>query len=76
MKNTIICRCSDITLKEREIEFLKLCCSERTYKEIADVMCLSPKTVENYREALFEKLEAKSRIGLVLYAIKHKLVIL
>ena len=67
---------SDISLKEREIEFLKLCCSERTYKEIADVMCLSPKTVENYREALFEKLEAKSRIGLVLYAIKHKLVIL
>jgi DNA-binding NarL/FixJ family response regulator len=67
---------SSVTLKERELEFLKLTCSERTYKEIADVMCLSPKTVENYREALFEKLNAKTRIGLVLYAIKEKIVIL
>ncbi len=65
-----------IKLKERELEFLKLACTERTYREIADVMCLSPKTVENYREALFEKLEARTRIGLVLYAIKEKIVIL
>tara|TARA_R110001583_G_scaffold35585_1_gene118196 strand:+ start:43796 stop:44440 length:645 start_codon:yes stop_codon:yes gene_type:complete len=65
-----------IKLKERELEFLKLCCSEMTYKQIAEAMFLSPKTVENYREALFEKLEAKTRIGLVLYAIKEKIVIL
>lgn len=67
---------SGITLKERELEFLKLCCSERTYKEVASEMCLSPKTVENYREALFQKLNVKSRIGLVLFAIKEKIVIL
>ncbi|SNR51982.1 response regulator transcription factor [Lutibacter flavus] len=67
---------NSIKLKERELEFLKLACTERTYREIADVMCLSPKTVENYREALFEKLEARTRIGLVLYAIKEKIVIL
>jgi len=65
-----------IILKERELEFLKLCCSEMTYKQIAEHMFLSPKTVENYREALFEKLEAKTRIGLVLYAIREKIVIL
>lgn len=65
-----------IKLKERELEFLKLCCSEMTYKQIAEHMFLSPKTVENYREALFEKIEAKTRIGLVLYAIKEKIVIL
>ena len=65
-----------IILKERELEFLKLTCSEMTYKEIAGVMCLSPKTVENYRESLFEKVNAKTRIGLVLYAIKEKIVIL
>jgi len=65
-----------VQLKERELEFLKLTCTEMTYKQIAEVMFLSPKTVENYREALFEKLEAKSRIGLVLYAIKEKIVIL
>jgi DNA-binding NarL/FixJ family response regulator len=65
-----------VFLKDRELEFLKLACTERTYREIAEVMCLSPKTVENYREALFEKVEAKTRIGLVLYAIKEKIVIL
>ena len=65
-----------IKLKDRELEFLKLACTERTYKEIAEVMFLSPKTVDNYREALFEKLGAKTRIGLVLYAIKEKIVIL
>ena len=67
---------SNVSLKDRELEFLKHACSEMTYKQIAEKMFLSPKTVENYREALFEKLEAKTRIGIVLYAIKHKIVIL
>tara|TARA_R110000765_G_scaffold323983_3_gene415617 strand:- start:2424 stop:3059 length:636 start_codon:yes stop_codon:yes gene_type:complete len=65
----------EIILKEREIEFLKLACTEMTYKEIADVMCLSPKTVEGYREALFQKLNVKNRTGLVLYAIKNNIFI-
>ncbi|SDW08346.1 two component transcriptional regulator, LuxR family [Lutibacter oricola] len=65
-----------VELKEREIEFLKLACSERTYKEIASEMCLSPRTIDNYREILFQKINCKTRIGLVLYAIKEKIVIL
>ena len=65
----------EIVLKEREIEFLKLACTEMTYKEIADIMCLSPKTVEGYREALFQKLNVKNRTGLVLYAIKNNIFI-
>ncbi len=65
-----------IVLKAKELEFLKLACTEMTYKQIAETMYLSPKTVENYREALFDKLNVKSRIGLVLYAIKEKIVIL
>lgn len=60
-----------IVLKEREVEFLKLACTEKTYKEIAGDMFLSPKTIDGYREALFDKLEVKSRIGLVLFAIKN-----
>ena len=63
-----------IVLKEREVEFIKLACTEKTYKEIADGMCLSPKTIDGYRENLFQKLELKTRIGLVLYAIKNKIV--
>lgn len=59
------------SLKEREVEFLHLCCSELSYKQIADVMHLSPKTIDGYREDLFQKLGVKSRIGLVLFAIKQ-----
>lgn len=66
----------EIILKEKELEFLKWACTEMTYKQIADEMYLSPKTIENYREALFSKLNVKTRIGLVLYAIKEKIVTL
>lgn len=63
----------NVVLKEREIEFLKQVCTEKTYKEIASEMFLSPKTIDGYREALFEKLCIKSRVGLAIYAIKNKL---
>lgn len=62
------------SLTKREVEFLHLVCSERTYKEIASEMNLSPKTIDGYREQLFNKLNAKSRTGVVLYAIKNKVV--
>ena len=61
-------------LTEREIEFLKLACSEMTYKEIADKMYLSPRTVDGYRDTLFQKLDIKTRTGLVIYAIKNGIV--
>ncbi len=61
-------------LNERETEFLKLAASEMTYKEIAEQMHLSPRTIDGYRDALFEKLELKSRVGLVLFAIKNGIV--
>jgi DNA-binding NarL/FixJ family response regulator len=57
----------------KEFEFLKLCCSEFTYKEIADQMFVSPRTVDNYRESLFQKLNLKTRTGLVLYAIQNEI---
>lgn len=60
-------------LKERELEFIKHVCSELTYKEIADKMYLSPKTIDGYRSNLFDKLNAKNKVGLVIYAIKNKI---
>ena len=63
-----------IHLKEREIEFIKHVCSELTYKEIAEKMFLSPKTIDGYRDVLFQKLNVKNRVGLVLYAIKEKII--
>lgn len=61
-------------LSEREITFLKLAATELTYKEIAMQMHVSPRTVDGYRESLFDKLNVKSRVGLVLFAIRHGLV--
>lgn len=61
-------------LKPQEIRFLKLVCTELTYREIANEMCLSPKTIDGYRHALFAKLGVKSRVGLVLFAMQHKLI--
>ena len=42
-----------------------------TYKEISEKMFCSPRTIENYRDSLFEKLELKSRVGLAVYALKN-----
>ena len=63
---------NDIT--PREMHFIKLACTEMTYKEVAELMNLSPKTIDGYRESLFGKLNLKSRVGLVLFAFKHHLV--
>src|SRR5215467_2484755 len=63
-----------ISLTEKEKDFLKLICSEITYKDIAAQMYVSPRTVDEYRNNLFEKLKVKSRIGLVMYAIRNGLV--
>jgi len=59
------------SLSEREIEFLKYTTSEMNYREISEKMFCSPRTIENYRDSLFEKLELKSRVGLAVYALKN-----
>ena len=66
----------EVRLNERELEFLKLACSELTYKEIAAQMHLSPRTIDGYRDALFEKLDIKTRTGLAIYAIKNGITII
>ena len=61
-------------LTTTDINFLKLASTELTYKEIARQMNLNPRSVDNLRDSLFQKLSVKSRIGLVMYAIKHGIV--
>ncbi|GDX52981.1 DNA-binding response regulator [Bacteroidota bacterium] len=61
-------------LTDREIEFTQNCCSELTYKEIASKMNVNYRTVDGYRESVFNKLSIKSRTGLVLFAVHHGLV--
>lgn len=61
-------------ISDKEANFLAHACSELTYREIATIMGVSPRTVDGYRDALFEKLNIKSRTGLVIYALKTGIV--
>lgn len=63
-----------VILNERERQFLKWACTELPYKEIAEKMNLSTRTIDDYRQALFSKLKVHSRVGLVLYAIRNGIV--
>lgn len=63
-----------LNLPAREIEFLRLLCSNKTLKEIASLMHISPRTIDGYRDHLFTKTHSCNRIGLVIFAIKNRLV--
>lgn len=58
-------------LTEKELQLLRYCIQDLTYLEIADRMGTSQKSIEGYRNRLFQKLGAKTRTGLALYAIRH-----
>lgn len=62
-------------LTAREREFLRLVCHEKeyTYEQIADQMGVQHRTVDGYRESIFEKFNIKSKTGLVLFVLKHRL---
>jgi two-component system, NarL family, invasion response regulator UvrY len=61
-------------LTDKELEILRLSCTDLTYNEIAAHLNLSPKTVDGYRVNLFEKLRVKNRVGLALAAVKYGVV--
>jgi DNA-binding NarL/FixJ family response regulator len=58
-------------LTNRELEFLRLNCSDMSYKHIAQKMYVSPRTIENYRDSLYQKLQVNSRMALALLSIKQ-----
>jgi DNA-binding NarL/FixJ family response regulator len=64
----------DVQLNDKELRILKLMCEEKTTKEIADIVDISPRTVEAIRDKLKTKTGAKSMAGLVMYAVKNKLL--
>ncbi len=59
---------------EKEMIFLKLACSDKTYKQISSEMNLAERTIDGYRESLFQKLKVQSRVGMVLEALRQNLV--
>ena len=67
-------RLQNSTLSELEMNFLRLICTDLTYKEIALKMKLSPRSIDSLRDRLFIKLDVKSRVGLAMIAIRNGLI--
>lgn len=57
------------TLSNREVDVVKLICQEKTNQEIADILFLSPRTVESHRQRILDKIGAKNTVGIVIYAV-------
>jgi DNA-binding NarL/FixJ family response regulator len=64
----------EANLTEKETTILKMMCEEKTTKEIADLVDISPRTVEAIRDKLKTKTGAKSMAGLVMYAVKNGII--
>lgn len=65
---------TNIDFSEKELEFIKLACTAMSYKEIADKMFVAPRSVENYRDSVFNKLDIHTRQELAVYAVQNKLL--
>ena len=65
---------ADAQLNDKETMILRLMCEEKSTKEIADIVELSPRTVESIRDKLKVKTGAKSTAGLIMYAVKNNLL--
>lgn len=61
-------------LTRREVEVLRLICSDKTSKEIGSIMNISSRTVENHRENLLKKTSSRGTAGLLIYSIKNNLL--
>ncbi len=64
----------EVKLNDKEMLVLKLMCDEKSTKEIADIVDLSPRTVEAIRDKLKSKIGARSTAGLILYAVKNNII--
>ena len=62
------------TLSDREFKVMLMIASGKTVKEVADVMCLSIKTVSTYRVRALNKMGMKNNAEFTYYALKHDLV--
>ena len=67
---------NNMVLSDQEVQFLRLACSDLTYKEIAQKLGLNPRTIDTLRDHLFIKLDVKSRVGLAMVAIRNGIMTL
>ncbi len=61
-------------LSERELQVTMMITTGSSVQQIADRLCVSPKTINTYRYRIYEKLNVNSDVGLTLFALRHGLV--
>lgn len=61
-------------LSKREIAFLEHICNDISNKEIAELMNMSVRTIDGYRDSLLLKVNVRTRVGLVIFAIKNNII--
>lgn len=74
MNNELYGEFPKLVLTEQELNFLRWACTEKSHKEIAVEMSVSPRTIDGYRDSMFKKLNVSSRVGIAIYAIKSGIV--
>lgn len=74
MNNELYGEFPKLMLTEQEMNFLRWACTEKSHKEIAVEMSVSPRTIDGYRDSMFKKLNVSSRVGIAIYAIKSGIV--
>jgi DNA-binding NarL/FixJ family response regulator len=62
-------------LTTREMDVLKLICSQKSTIEIAEDLFISPRTVEGHRNNLLLKTESRNIAGLVVYAVQNEIMV-
>ncbi len=65
---------SGTMFSEKELEIIRLICTQYSNREIAETLGLSVRTIEGYRERIQEKTGARNAVGIAIYAIKNRLV--
>jgi DNA-binding NarL/FixJ family response regulator len=59
---------------DQELVFMRWACTDKSHKEIAAILHLSPRTIDGYRDSLFKKLGVNSRVGIVLFALRNGII--
>ncbi len=74
INNSNLIQQENFGLTNNELKYIYYSALEKTTKEIADLLFVSIRTLEYYRVSVYEKTSTKTKIGMILFAIKHKLI--
>lgn len=66
---------SPVSITHREMDVIRKACKELSSIEIADQLCISVRTVETHRKRIMEKTNSKNFIGVILFALRHELLL-